>query len=389
MSHNNNEIEIKLILNHLKQDVSNQNLKDNVALSLDNHDKAIFRDFFYNFKKLPNYQVLKNENLTLNNLYFDTETQELYKNGIALRVRVQNNDCEMTIKTKAKTNVSGVHVHPEYNIALESLPKVPNLSLFPNEIFTDMMNKGYSFKQLQRDIFNNMGQKCEREILLLKEKSTNAEIELSLDFVQYQTQDKGIKRATELELELKQGSPLELYKLLELIVADFEKINTTVKARVSGISKMFTAAIYAGISKLPTVDVLKVSTIPELIKAKDAMEAELFIKPNNESVANLTKFLKETSSEVFLKTLKNSGAEFSDAEQSYLKNFVSFATKVLNEIVAIKESTKVTLNKESSNKELTDDSLILLKDVQNLYLKHVSNKDLILSEVAYGISKLR
>ena len=98
--------------------------------------------------------ILKSSEKTLNNSYYDTENQDLYRSGIALRVRVTNSYVEATVKTR-RQSTGGIHIHPEYNVDLTAKPDVPRLDLFPEEIFS-----GLDRDFLQSHIYENMAQSC-------------------------------------------------------------------------------------------------------------------------------------------------------------------------------------------------------------------------------------
>ncbi|WP_144212804.1 CYTH domain-containing protein [Shewanella donghaensis] len=68
----------------------------------------------------------------LSNKYFDTPKLQLRQMLMGLRVRDGETFIEQTIKTAGKV-IGGIHSRPEYNVPIEQ--NVPNLSLFPNEIW--------------------------------------------------------------------------------------------------------------------------------------------------------------------------------------------------------------------------------------------------------------
>ena len=68
----------------------------------------------------------------LTNGYFDTADLQLRRWNMGLRVRGFDDQLEQTIKTAGRV-VGGIHSRPEYNVSINQ--KMPNLSLFPNEIW--------------------------------------------------------------------------------------------------------------------------------------------------------------------------------------------------------------------------------------------------------------
>ncbi|MGK2889902.1 MAG: inorganic triphosphatase [Candidatus Malihini olakiniferum] len=57
------------------------------------------------------------EGLLLSNTYYETTDNTLRQHGMWLRVRGENGQHEMTLKTTG-TVIGGLHQHPEYNVPL-------------------------------------------------------------------------------------------------------------------------------------------------------------------------------------------------------------------------------------------------------------------------------
>ncbi|MDY6322612.1 MAG: CYTH domain-containing protein [Succinivibrio sp.] len=68
----------------------------------------------------------------LENTYFDTIDQDLFKKGIGLRIRHGKNVSEQTIKLRGK-NLGGVHSRGEFNIPIGRSVNKPQLAKFPAE----------------------------------------------------------------------------------------------------------------------------------------------------------------------------------------------------------------------------------------------------------------
>lgn len=276
-----NEIEIKLMLE------AKHNQKQRLTADTLNKVTEVIRS-------IPALKVMAEEDLELLNLYFDTKNQDLYHHGIALRVRRTGFAYEMTIKTKPSARTAGLHVHPEYNIALDARPKVPELALFPQEVFAQAIADGLSVASLQGQIYNHMGQECRRHTMLLSpsllndQHQTSSIVELSLDEVTYQGQH-GPVYGVELELELKDGEPQVLSFMLAQILHHMAQNVPEVLVRAGGMSKMQRSAIYAALSQVPTCDLTQVKDAETLWHALSELEAEIFMN-TQVSVKSTDKF---------------------------------------------------------------------------------------------------
>ncbi len=72
----------------------------------------------------------------LENTYFDTPEQTLFKMGAGLRIRHGNKLSEQTMKLRGR-NLGGIHSRREFNVPIPRKEKLPDLSRFPNEIFPE------------------------------------------------------------------------------------------------------------------------------------------------------------------------------------------------------------------------------------------------------------
>lgn len=187
-----------------------------------------------------NVGVRASSELNLENSYYDTADQALYRAGIALRVRRTDGETEATIKTRRMCG-GGIHVHPEYNVPLSAKPDVPDLGMFPSHIF-----EGLDVDSIQQALAENMAQNCKRHIWLVA--FGDAEIEISYDRVTYRTADGGTVSGQETELELKKGGVDSLQEFCNGLINAVYAERLAV-FRPESLSKMHRAAIYAGISK--------------------------------------------------------------------------------------------------------------------------------------------
>ena len=84
---------------------------------------------------LDQFNILEQNTIFLGNTYFDYPDHFLAKQKMGLRVRRENNDFTLTLKTDGKV-VGGLHSRPEYNLSIpdDSVPTSAQLtSLYPFE----------------------------------------------------------------------------------------------------------------------------------------------------------------------------------------------------------------------------------------------------------------
>ena len=97
---------------------------------------AVISDAFDILKThLNQFNILEQNTAFLGNTYFDYPDHFLAKQKMGLRVRRENNDFTLTLKTDGKV-VGGLHSRPEYNLSIldDSVPTSAQLtSLYPFE----------------------------------------------------------------------------------------------------------------------------------------------------------------------------------------------------------------------------------------------------------------
>ena len=97
---------------------------------------AVTSDAFDTLKiHLNQFKILEQNKVFLGNTYFDYPDHFLAKQKMGLRVRQENNDFTLTLKTDGKV-VGGLHSRPEYNLSIpdDSVPTSAQLtSLYPFE----------------------------------------------------------------------------------------------------------------------------------------------------------------------------------------------------------------------------------------------------------------
>ena len=90
---------------------------------------AVTSDAFDTLKThLNQFKILEQNTVFLGNTYFDYPDHFLAKQKMGLRIRQENNDFTLTLKTDGKV-VGGLHSRPEYNLSIpdNSVPQQNNL----------------------------------------------------------------------------------------------------------------------------------------------------------------------------------------------------------------------------------------------------------------------
>jgi len=178
-----NEIEIKLIVSSdIERILNNLSLKQDVKLVV--------------------------QKFELENIYFDTPDKKLRQWDMGLRVRVNDDHIEQTIKTAGQV-IGGLHQRPEYNINIKS--RIPNLALFESEVWPDSAN----IAQLQQEITPLFATNFTRHgnMLIYPE---GAIVEMVFDRGIIESGDRSVELC-EVELELVKGKPELIFQLAEAL----------------------------------------------------------------------------------------------------------------------------------------------------------------------------
>ncbi len=92
----------------------------------------------------------------LSNSFFDTPERDFFRREIGLRLRKAESYHEQTVKL-GKSTVAALHVSREYNVRVPTDVNVPQLQLFPQELYTgtnaDLVTKQDELKELLRFSF--------------------------------------------------------------------------------------------------------------------------------------------------------------------------------------------------------------------------------------------
>lgn len=176
---------------------------------------------FINFlhQKITGFRLLGNEKQFLGNCYYDTPDHLLAKQKMGLRVRQQNGQYTLTLKTDGEVK-GGLHIRPEYNVTLPNAE--PDLALLVKKCGVDVENLA-QFKL--QPIFST---DFERQSWLI-ECGTHTVIEIAFDLGQIKANDKQVP-ISEVEFELKSGN---ISDLLDFVAG----LELEGNVRLSGASK--------------------------------------------------------------------------------------------------------------------------------------------------------
>ena len=168
-------------------------------------------------KEMASFNVLSHTQQVLGNCYYDSDDYFFSSQRMGLRVRTENERFILTLKTDGKVN-GGLHIRPEYNIALTSAqPDLSQLKRFDDIVLPDDL-------RLQ-PVFST---DFERQLWLV-ECGNGAEIEIALDQGEIRANER-IEPICEVEFELKNG---QLEDLLTFVSA----LSLTDGVRLSSLSK--------------------------------------------------------------------------------------------------------------------------------------------------------
>lgn len=142
------------------------------------------------------------------NIYYETGDFLLRRHDMGLRVRGDNDQYEMTMKTAGHT-VGGLHQRPEYNIALDT--PVLDLARFP----ADMWPAGLDPDTLAASVAPLFSTNFSREKWVVTQGESRIEIALDLGEVSAGELHEPI---SELELEILEGNTRDLLALARQLI---------------------------------------------------------------------------------------------------------------------------------------------------------------------------
>ncbi len=136
----------------------------------------------------------------LTNIYYETETRQLRRWDMGLRIRGNGDSYEMTLKT-AGHSVGGLHQRPEYNVPLQQ-PEL-DITTLPKEIWPKNTDLAVLQQQLE-PLFSTHFTREKWVVTYL-----NSEIEVAFDHGEVRAGEQA-EAIDEIELELKSGQRDEL-----------------------------------------------------------------------------------------------------------------------------------------------------------------------------------
>lgn len=142
----------------------------------------------------------------LSNTYYETSDNTLRQHGMGLRVRGENGQYEMTLKTAGKV-IGGLHQHPEYNVALGDSATL-DISLLPADVWPEGCDVN-ALKQALQPLFTTDFQ---RERWVISYHQSLIEIAFDQGDVLVGELSEPI---LELEMELKSGCTEDLLELAQ------------------------------------------------------------------------------------------------------------------------------------------------------------------------------
>jgi len=149
---------------------------------------------------------LVSQSFDLENIYFDTADNTLREWDMGLRIRVNDQHIEQTIKTAGEV-IGGLHQRPEYNIDIES--KTPQLNRFPQQIWPQHCNVEALQDQIKPLFATDFSRKG--FMMIYPEGSV---VEMVFDQGSIHSNGRSVE-ICEVELELIKGKPEVIFDLAE------------------------------------------------------------------------------------------------------------------------------------------------------------------------------
>lgn len=175
-----------------------------LKIMLEPHNISLIENWL---KTATEFEILSHQTDMLGNTYYDTPELFFASQKMGLRVRTQNTDFELTLKTKGEI-VGGLHIRPEYNLALANTQ--PDFQALVEKFDLPFENATQISEQLQPTFSTDFN----RQTWLVK--VGGAEIEIALDQGMIKNSF-GQEPICELEFEMKQGELADLFALLEFM----------------------------------------------------------------------------------------------------------------------------------------------------------------------------
>lgn len=223
-------------------------------------------------------QLLASETVELGNSYYDTPEQFFASQQMGLRVRSQNHQFEITLKTKGEI-VGGLHIRPEYNLPLSS-PK-PDFAVLVEKFQLPFENAAEINHCLQATFSTDFT----RQTWLLKVGVSEIEVALDHGVIKNTYGEEAI---CELEFEIKKGELADLFVLVE-------QMPKTAGMWLSGLSKAQRGYLLGQAAKFE-------QEITKVMQRENSYQLEQkladFIRVSNENKAVLARFNQCTNQQL-------------------------------------------------------------------------------------------
>lgn len=223
-------------------------------------------------------QLLASETVELGNSYYDTPEQFFASQQMGLRVRSQNHQFEITLKTKGEI-VGGLHIRPEYNLPLSS-PK-PDFAVLVEKFQLPFENAAEINHCLQATFSTDFI----RQTWLLKVGVSEIEVALDHGVIKNTYGEEAI---CELEFEIKKGELADLFVLVE-------QMPKTAGMWLSGLSKAQRGYLLGQAAKFE-------QEITKVMQRENSYQLEQkladFIRVSNENKAVLARFNQCTNQQL-------------------------------------------------------------------------------------------
>lgn len=223
-------------------------------------------------------QLLARETVELGNTYYDTPEQFFASQQMGLRVRSQNHQFEITLKTKGEI-VGGLHIRPEYNLPLSS-PK-PDFAVLVEKFQLPFENAAEINHCLQATFSTDFT----RQTWLLKVGVSEIEVALDHGVIKNTYGEEAI---CELEFEIKKGELADLFVLVE-------QMPKTAGMWLSGLSKAQRGYLLGQAAKFE-------QEITKVMQRENSYQLEQkladFIRVSNENKAVLARFNQCTNQQL-------------------------------------------------------------------------------------------
>ncbi|MDG2939142.1 inorganic triphosphatase [Bisgaard Taxon 10/6] len=307
---------------------------------------AVSPNFADNFaQNMTDFHILSTQIVELGNCYYDTPDRDFARRKMGLRVRSENERFTMTLKTDGQVT-GGLHVRPEYNVALPSAE--PDLTLLREHLLDFPEN--LSLKPVFATDFTRQ--------LWLIECGHDTEIEVALDRGEIKAKDK-TQPICEVEFELKRGTLSDLLTF----VANLPLIDGV---RLSSASKAKRGYRLAA-DRLPT-------PMDCLAKWREFLQFEQITQNSKEILTALLAYEQQLAEETvffspsyfaqdFMRSVERIGSFFN------LMNFYTENKKLLS------AAAEVTRADEQIVTELIESNEILFRSIRDIIRLHSETRD--------------